>query len=276
MIVLVWYTAWMRQSSTWLSDLEIGHCHIAILSLGPRRFFSPSPRRSGQVQTSGPIVCGSTPKAFKHLRESLHYHKFYKDRAEIGPAKLAKWAKLFRENAQNAQNWRGHYKKNLAGAWFPMFDHDQLNRVETSALEQLLFATGCLSRSHSACNQASCLLLLHAFSGIRTPLLGAVRFYCCPRNQSHFQLFGQRQRYNMVQPEEERYQWLNHFSNHCSPARGVHCFDAWSSSGSSVLWWNGLSVVNHQRARLQGGMKALSHGAIATFKKSSEDIRSFI
>jgi len=166
MIVLVWYTAWMRQSSTWLSDLKIGHCHIAILSLGPG---------SGQVQTSGPIVCGSTPKAFKHLRESLHYHKFYKDRAEIGPAKLAKWAKLFRENAQNAQNWRGHYKKNLAGAWFPMFDHDQLNRVETSALEQLLFATGCLSRSHSACNQTSCLLLLHAFSGIRTPLLGAVR-----------------------------------------------------------------------------------------------------
>lgn len=31
------------------------------------------------VQTSGPIVCGSTPKAFKHLRESLHYHKFYKE-----------------------------------------------------------------------------------------------------------------------------------------------------------------------------------------------------
>lgn len=31
------------------------------------------------VQTSGPIVCGSSPKAFKQLRESLHYHKFYKE-----------------------------------------------------------------------------------------------------------------------------------------------------------------------------------------------------
>ena len=183
-------------------------------------------------------MCGSTPKAFKHLRESLHYHKFYKDRAEIGSLVLQNW--------QNGQNYSEKMlrmpkiggvtiKKILAGAWFPMFDHDQLNRVETSALEQLLFATGCLSRSHSACNQTSCSLLLHAFSGIRTPFLGAVRFYYCPRNQSHFQLFGQRQRYNMVQPEK-RYQWLNHFSNHCSPARGVHCFDAWSSSCSSVLW----------------------------------------
>ncbi|CAJ1425766.1 unnamed protein product [Effrenium voratum] len=31
------------------------------------------------VQTSGPIIAGGHPKAFKQLRESLHVHKFYKE-----------------------------------------------------------------------------------------------------------------------------------------------------------------------------------------------------
>ncbi|CAK9024230.1 unnamed protein product [Durusdinium trenchii] len=31
------------------------------------------------VQTSGPIICGSNPKAFNSLRMSLHTHKFYKE-----------------------------------------------------------------------------------------------------------------------------------------------------------------------------------------------------
>lgn len=31
------------------------------------------------VQTSGPIICGATLKAFKELRQCLHVHKFYKE-----------------------------------------------------------------------------------------------------------------------------------------------------------------------------------------------------
>ena len=42
-----------------------------------------SSQQSSKVQTSGPIICGSNPKAFNSLRMSLHTHKFYKETSQF-------------------------------------------------------------------------------------------------------------------------------------------------------------------------------------------------